>query len=576
MTTPVKRMPFEELLVKKGLILEREKDTLLETAKTSNQSVASILLERGTLTEESAGQILADQYGLPWNDLEEFRVPTPLMESIPVELMHRYEFVPMEKEGDVLTIAIAKPQDLRMIDELEHQLGSELRLVVSSKSAILDALSNSEGNSQVLTRIKAELDPVLIKEDEKGEEILSVERITQDQSPVVKLVNTIILTGLQKHASDIHIEPTDRAVEVKFRIDGVLYLAMEPFDTGIHASLISRLKIMSELDIAERRTPQDGRFKLLLNQRTIDFRVSILPSVYGESVVIRILDKQHVSSGVQGLRLEALGYTGEDLRRFRRAITRPYGMVLVTGPTGSGKTTTLYAALNEVHSEEDKIITIEDPVEYQLKGIVQIPVNEKKGLTFARGLRSILRHDPDKIMVGEIRDLETAQIAIQSALTGHLVFTTVHANNAFDVISRFVNMGIESYNFVASLSCILAQRLVRSVCPYCRVPVEIHPDQCRESGIDYDTVKHQTFFEGKGCNECHGLGFRGRKAITEFLDMTDSIKEMILSGKSSSEIRIAAIAQGMTSLRQAALEKVFRGESTLKEINRVTPVEEIL
>jgi type IV pilus assembly protein PilB len=348
---------------------------------------------------------------------------------------------------------------------------------------------------------------------------------------------------------------------------------MDPFDTGIHPSLISRLKIMSELDIAERRTPQDGRFKLLLNQRTIDFRVSILPSVYGESVVIRILDKQHISAGVQGLRLEALGYTGEDLRRFRRAITRPYGMVLVTGPTGSGKTTTLYAAINEVHSDEDKIITIEDPVEYQLKGIVQIPVNEKKGLTFARGLRSILRHDPDKIMVGEIRDLETAQIAIQSALTGHLVFTTVHANNAFDVISRFVNMGIESYNFVASLSCILAQRLVRSICPTSRVPVQIHPDQCEESGIDYETVKHLTFFEGKGCNECHGLGFRGRKAITEFLDMTDSIKEMILHEKSASEIRTAAMAQGMTTLRQAALEKVFRGETTLKEINRVTPIE---
>jgi len=568
-------MPFEDLLVEKGLILEREKDTLVETARTTNQTIATILRERGTLTDDMIGQVLADQYGLPWNDLKEFRIPSPLMEAIPVELMHRYEFVPMEQEDEVLTIAIAKPQDLRMIDELEHQLGFELRLVVSSQTAILEALSNSEGNSQVLTRIKAELDPVLIKEDEKGEEVLSVERITQDLSPVVKLVNTIILTALQKHASDIHIEPTDRTVEVKFRIDGVLYLAMEPFDTGIHPSLISRLKIMSELDIAERRTPQDGRFKLLLNQRTIDFRVSILPSVYGESVVIRILDKQHVSAGVQGLRLEALGYTGEDLRRFRRAITRPYGMVLVTGPTGSGKTTTLYAAINEVHSDEDKIITIEDPVEYQLKGIVQIPVNEKKGLTFARGLRSILRHDPDKIMVGEIRDLETAQIAIQSALTGHLVFTTVHANNAFDVISRFVNMGIESYNFVASLSCILAQRLVRSICPTCRVPVQIHPDQCRESGIDYETVKHLTFFEGKGCNECHGLGFRGRKAITEFLDMTDSIKEMILNEKSMSEIRTAAMAQGLTSLRQAALEKVFRGETTLKEINRVTPVEDM-
>ena len=307
----------------------------------------------------------------------------------------------------------------------------------------------------------------------------------------------------------------------------------------------------------------------------MDFRVSILPSVFGEAVVIRILDKQNIASGVQGLRLDVLGYNPEDLRRFRRAITRPYGMVLVTGPTGSGKTTTLYGALNEVHTIEDKIITIEDPVEYQLKGIVQIPVNEKKGLTFARGLRSILRHDPDKIMVGEIRDVETAQIAIQSALTGHLVFTTVHANNAFDVISRFVNMGIEPYNFVASLSCILAQRLVRAICPFCKVAVEISPEICEESGLVYEKVKHHTFYEGKGCHECNELGFRGRKAITEFLDMTDSIKEMVLGSKSSSEIRVAAMAQGMTSLRQAALEKVLNGETTLKEINRVTPVDDV-
>jgi type IV pilus assembly protein PilB len=575
MPTPVKRMGLEDLLVRKSVISDGEIRILQEEAKHANRPLSALLLERGTVTEGMLGQLLAEQFGIPWHDLQDFRVPSSLMQLIPVELMHRYGFVPMDHEEDVLTIAVSDPQNLRMIDELEHQLGYELRLVVSSNSAIQETLSNSEGNSQVLTRIKAELDPVLIKEDEKGEEVLSVERITQDQSPVVKLVNTIILTALQKHASDIHIEPSEQSVEVKFRIDGVLYLAMDPFDPGIHGSLISRLKIMSELDIAERRIPQDGRFKLLVNRRTIDFRVSILPSVYGESVVIRILDKQHVSAGVQGLRLEALGYTGEDLARFRRAIIRPYGMVLVTGPTGSGKTTTLYAALNEVHSDEDKIITIEDPVEYQLKGIVQIPVNEKKGLTFARGLRSILRHDPDKIMVGEIRDLETAQIAIQSALTGHLVFTTVHANNAFDVISRFVNMGIEPYNFVASLSCILAQRLVRSLCPTCRVPVNIDPEQCRESGIDYDTVKHKTFFEGKGCNECNGLGFRGRKAITEFLDMTDSIKEMILHGKSSSEIRIAAMAQGMTSLRQAAMDKVLKGETTLKEINRVTPIEEI-
>ena len=575
MATPLKRMSLEEILVKRGLLTQSQMTQLAQKAGTTNQALKALLLEEGNFSEQVIAQAIADQYGLPWEPLQDFRVDSEFFETIPVEWMHRYPFVPMAYDQGILTIAISNPQDVRVIDELELLLGGELRLVVSTKAAIEEALAASEGNKQFLSRIQAELDPVLVKEDEKGEEILSVERITKDQSPVVKLVNTIILSALQKQASDIHIEATERALDVKFRIDGVLYNAMEPLGGSLHASLISRLKIMSELDIAERRIPQDGRFKLHVEKRTVDFRVSILPSVFGESVVIRILDKQHIAAGVQGLRLDVLGYNPEDLKRFRRAITRPYGMVLVTGPTGSGKTTTLYGALNEVHTDEDKIITIEDPVEYQLKGIVQIPVNEKKGLTFSRGLRSILRHDPDKIMVGEIRDVETAQIAIQSALTGHLVFTTVHANNAFDVISRFINMGIEAYNFVASLSCILAQRLVRSICPFCKVPIEIDPNLCAESGIDYEKAKLSTLYEGKGCQECSGLGYRGRKAITEFLDMTDSIKEMILAGKSSSEIRIAAMAQGMTSLRQAALQKVFRGETTLKEINRVTPVDDI-
>ena len=574
MATPLKRIPLEDVLVKRGLISETQKDQFLNESISSHQPLKTLLLDQGVVSESLMAQTLADQYGLPWDPLQDFRIDSEFFETIPVEWMHRAPFVPLSNDKGVLTIAISNPQDVRAVDELELLLGCELHLVVSTTTSINEALAASEGNKQVLSRIQAELDPVLIKEDEKGEEILSVERITKDQSPVVKLVNTIILSALQKQASDIHVEATERSMEVKYRIDGVLYNAMESLPSSLHASFISRLKIMSELDIAERRIPQDGRFKLHVEKRTVDFRVSILPSVFGESVVIRILDKQNISSGVGGLRLDVLGYNAEDLRQFRRAITRPYGMVLVTGPTGSGKTTTLYGALNEVHTIEDKIITIEDPVEYQLKGIVQIPVNEKKGLTFARGLRSILRHDPDKIMVGEIRDMETAQIAIQSALTGHLVFTTVHANNAFDVISRFVNMGIEPYNFVASLSCILAQRLVRSICSYCKVPVEISPELCEESGIDYEKAKFNTFYEGKGCHECNGLGYRGRKAITEFLDMTDSIKEMVLGEKSSSEIRIAAMGQGMTSLRQAALQKVFRGETTIKEINRVTPVEE--
>ncbi|RMH07743.1 MAG: type II/IV secretion system protein [Nitrospirae bacterium] len=574
MASPVKQASLEDILLQRGDLSPEQLRDYTQRAVATQRSLKTLLLEEGLLPEETIARALAEQFALPYDPLHDFRINPEFFATIPLEWMHRHPFIPLADHSGVLTIAVADPQDLRAIDELEVLLGREVQLVVSTRTAIHNSLMASEGNQQVLTRIQEELHPVLVKEDEKGEEVLSVESITRDQSPVVKLVDTIILTALQRHASDIHIEVTDRDVEVKFRIDGVLYRAMEPLSRSVHASLISRLKIMSELDISERRIPQDGRFKLHVEKRTVDFRVSILPSVYGESVVIRVLDKHAIASGIGGLRLDVLGYNPEDLQRFRRAITRPYGMILVTGPTGSGKTTTLYGALNEVHTPEDKIITIEDPVEYQLDGIVQIPVNEKKGLTFARGLRSILRHDPDKIMVGEIRDAETAQIAIQSALTGHLVFTTVHANNAFDVITRFVNMGIERYNFVTSLSCILAQRLVRAICPSCKVPVSVTPELCRDSGLDYERAKHLTFYEGKGCPECHGLGYRGRRAITEFLDMTDSIKEMILAGRPSSEIRNAAFSQGMTTLRQNALQKVLRGETTLREINRVTPVEE--
>ena len=570
MATPVKRAALDEILVRRGLISQDQAEDFRSQANGADRSFRGLLVEHNVVAEDALAEIVAEQYGLRYDPLKDFRVDPEFFKTIPVELMHRHLFVPLEENDGVLTIAVTDPQDLRTLDELELLIGREFRLVVSTRTAILESLNQSEGNSQVITRIQEEFRPVLIREDAHGDEVLSIEKIAKDLSPVVKLVDTMILGALQKRASDIHIEASERAVEIKYRIDGILYTAMEPLDIKFHAPLISRLKVMSELDIAERRIPQDGRFKLRLDQKKVDFRVSVLPSAFGESVVIRILEKEDIGSGVRQLRLDGLGFNTEDLRRFRRAITEPYGMVLVTGPTGSGKTTTLYGAINEINNHEDKIITIEDPVEYQLKGIVQIPVNEKKGLTFARGLRSILRHDPDKIMVGEIRDAETAQIAIQSALTGHLVFSTVHANNAFDVIGRFVNMGIEPYNFVASLNCILAQRLVRAICPACKIPVAVDRAQCEESGLDYDQVKHLSFHQGKGCPECNGLGYRGRRAITEFLALTDRIKEMILDRKPASELRKEAIAGGMTSLREAGIEKVLHGETTLKEVNRVT------
>jgi type IV pilus assembly protein PilB len=535
--------------------------------------VCERLIKQGVLSEEHVARALAQQSRLAYQPLDQHRFNSADYQWIPVELMYRYPFVPYEESEGSVTIVVSDPTNVRALDELELLLKRQVRVMVSTRSAILEVLKRSEGTTQVLKKVGADMGPVLIKEDEAGDEVLSVEKITRDTSPVIRLVDSMLLNAVQRRASDIHIEATDRAVLVKYRIDGVLYPAMAPLDVQLRAALISRIKVMSDLDIAEKRIPQDGRFKLRLEDRKIDFRVSILPSIFSEDVVIRILDKEYITAGVNELRLDRLGFNPVDLRRFRQAIVEPYGMVLVTGPTGSGKTTTLYAAISEINHREDKIITIEDPVEYQLDGVVQIPVNEKKGLTFARGLRSILRHDPDKIMVGEIRDAETAQIAIQSALTGHLVFTTVHANNAFDVIGRFVNMGIEPYNFVSSLNCILAQRLVRAVCQGCREPVALDSSQCEAAGLTPAMLRNATPFQGRGCHECHDTGFQGRRAITEFLHLSDPIREMILARRPSSELRKQAIAEGMTTLRQAGVEKVLNGETTLREINRVTFIE---
>jgi len=570
MKTAFRKKPLGEILVEQGFLNPESLNTVLSRVNHDPQHLGALLLEEGRITEEQLAKAIALQHQRSYDPLTEFRLDPLFFKSISVELMYRYPFVPLKEEKGVLTIALADPGNLLAMDELEVALKRDLSIVVSTKAAILETLKRSEGSAQVLKNIEADFHPELIRENEKGEEVLSVEKLSKDASPVIRLVDSMVLSAMQKRASDIHIEADDKGVTVKYRIDGVLYRAMDPLDIKFHAPLVSRIKVMSELDIAEKRVPQDGRFKMRLEGKKVDFRVSILPSIFGEDVVIRILDKEYITASVTELRLEKLGFNQEDLRRFRKSIIEPHGMVLVTGPTGSGKTTSLYAAISEINTLEDKIVTIEDPVEYELRDVVQIPVNEKKGLTFARGLRSILRHDPDKIMVGEIRDAETAHIAIQSALTGHLVFTTVHANNAFDVIGRFVNMGIEPYNFVSSLNCILAQRLVRMICHNCKEPMRLTPEMAEDSGLDFDKHKMIPLAHGRGCPECNGTGFKGRHAITEFLDLSDRIREMILDRRSPSEIQKAAVQEGMTTLRQSGLDKVFRGETTLREINRVT------
>ena len=515
---------------------------------------------------------LAERYRLEFVDMEHFRIDADLFRSIPADLMLRYGFVPYRREGKALVIVVSS-MDLPMIDELAALLAAPIRVTLGTPSAIQSILKKSESSQRVLENATEGFELQLLKEDENADDSLTVERLTSDISPVIRLVDSTIFTALQRRASDIHIETQDDAVHVKYRIDGVLQPAMRPIAKQFHSSIISRVKVMAELDIAEKRVPQDGRFKLRVPGKTIDFRVSIMPSVHGEDAVIRILDKESISEQFTELRLDILGFPETELKRFRKYIAEPYGMVLVTGPTGSGKTTTLYAALSEIKTVEDKIITIEDPVEYQLAGITQIPINEKKGLTFARGLRSILRHDPDKIMVGEIRDPETAQIAIQSALTGHLVFTTVHANNVVDVLGRFLNMGVEPYQFVSALNCVLAQRLVRLICSHCRRPVSLTREALEEAALDPSLATTHTFYEGAGCIECGGTGYKGRTAICELLDLSDRIREMILERRPTSEIKKTAREEGMLFLRESAVDKVMNGQTTLREINKVTFVE---
>jgi type IV pilus assembly protein PilB len=523
--------------------------------------------------EVARARKLAERYRVEFVDMDEFRIDQELFRSIPADLMLRYGFVPHRREGKALVIVVSDPTDLPMIDELGVVLAMPVKVTVGAPSAIQEMLKKSESSQRVLEEATEGFQLQVVRDDETAEDDLTVERLTSDISPIIRLVDSTIFTAIQRRASDIHIETGDDAVHVKYRIDGVLQPAMRPISKQFHSSIISRIKVMAELDIAEKRVPQDGRFKVRTPGKTIDFRVSIMPSVHGEDAVIRVLDKQSISEQFTELKLDILGFPEQELRRFRKYIHEPYGMVLVTGPTGSGKTTTLYAGLSEIKSVEDKIITIEDPVEYQLSGITQIPINEKKGLTFARGLRSILRHDPDKIMVGEIRDPETAQIAIQSALTGHLVFTTVHANNVVDVLGRFLNMGVEPYQFVSALNCVLAQRLVRLICAHCKRVVKIDPAQLTESRMDPGLAQTHQFYEGAGCIDCGGTGFKGRTAICELLDLSDRIREMILDRRPASEVKKVAHDEGMRFLRESAVEKVLLGQTTLREINKVTFVE---
>jgi len=560
-----------EILVEKGLITPENLKIALNEALNNKERIGNVLIKKGFVTEEDFYKALAEQLKIGFESLIDFKIPDKLPENITIEILQRNRCIFIEEKDNTLLFAFADPTNIFARDELYLITGKQIEVLSAPPSRVDKVLKKIESTSKILEEVTEDIRVLLVKETEEGEEVLSLEKLTEEEtSPIVKLVDTAIYDALQKRASDIHIESSQDGVYIKFRIDGILQKAVGPIDIKYQSHIISRIKVMSDLDIAEQRIPQDGRFKLKIKGRSIDFRVSILPTIFGEDAVIRILDKESIILDLKNLRLESLGFDENVINVLKKKIREPYGMILVTGPTGSGKTTTLYAAISEINSGEDKIITIEDPVEYQLKGVVQIPVNEKKGLTFARGLRSILRHDPDKIMVGEIRDPETAQIAIQSALTGHLVLTTVHANNIFDVIARFLNMGISPYNFVSSLNCVLAQRLIRVICSNCKKKVKYDKDYLSIMGFNPEIYGDVEFYEGMGCPECSGTGYKGRIAIGEVLNLNDEMKELIIGKAPIHVLKKKAMELGTIFLRQVAEKKVVEGITTIKEINRIT------
>ncbi|OGA40780.1 MAG: general secretion pathway protein GspE [Betaproteobacteria bacterium RIFCSPLOWO2_12_FULL_62_13] len=538
-----------------------------QEAARSRHRLIDVLQEQLALAPGQFTQVLGAALGFPVLTMQRLHALAPAFDVLPFQEAAAHECIAFRDEAGELLVAIADPFALELQTWAQGRIGVPFAFWLAHRDDIAAYLVRVEEGMRAMDGVSA------IENERRADravEDLSLRAISEEASPVVKLVNSTLYDALKINASDIHLESTGGGLGIKYRIDGVLTQVgtVESADTA--EQVISRVKVIAELDIAERRIPQDGRFKVRVKGREVDFRVSIMPSIFGEDAVLRILDKQALADEFKGLRLEALGFDPPTMAWLRKLANEPHGMLLVTGPTGSGKTTTLYALLSEIHSGRDKIVTIEDPVEYQIAGVLQIPVNEKKGLTFARGLRSILRHDPDRIMVGEIRDPETAQIAVQSALTGHLVFTTVHANNVFDVIGRFLHMGLDGYSFVAALNGVMAQRLVRLNCPHCTVDVEPDMQLVADSGLTREAVRGFAFRAGRGCGQCRGSGYRGRTAIAETMLLNDELRELISSRQPIRMIKEAAHRLGTRDLREAALELVRRGRTTLAEINRVT------
>ncbi|MDM8539466.1 ATPase, T2SS/T4P/T4SS family [Desulfococcaceae bacterium HSG9] len=568
MATPKK---FGDWAIELGFMTEAQVNHILDQKTiSSKRKIGQICKDADFLDDQQLAQILARQYEYDYISLAKMN-NTDLFKLIPLHLMTQYQFIPVSQKKDRLQIAIAEPTDFfKIANELDMLLNMDISIAIASAKRIMALLDKFESSQDTLAIVSDDMRLPVVQTSETGETVLSIDKIDAEENPIVKLVNSTIIDAINKKASDIHIESSDQGMIIRYRIDGILYQAIDPLEVKYQSPVISRIKVMSELDIAEKRVPQDGRFKLRMRDRTIDFRISILPTIFGENAVIRILDSESMNSGDGELLLEEMQLPTNELTRIRRMTHAPYGLFLMTGPTGSGKTTTLYRALSEVNSNDVKIITIEDPVEYQLKGITQIQVNEKKGLTFAKGLRSVLRHDPDKVLVGEIRDQETAQIAIQAALTGHLVFTTVHANSSFEVINRFIHMGVEPYNLMSALNCIVAQRLIRTLCKACKIPISLSSEAMIAYGLNPSRRHKKKLYKANGCALCNGTGFKGRKAFIELIELDDDMKQLFIGKAPMTKIKTYAARTGAVFLREAALNEVLRGVTTLTEVNRVT------
>ena len=558
----------EPSLPQRPVVTANQIDEARQLARTTRRSVVQLLDEQLELPPAEFTAALAQALQMPTLTNRRLHALTAAFDLLPFTEANAHQCALLRDEEGELLLAIGDPFALDLLAWAAERIAEPFNFVLAHRDDMSAYLSHIEEDMHAMDGV---LSPVTVGVDTAHEiEDLSLKAISEHTSPVVRLVNSTLYDALKAGASDIHLESTGSGLAIRCRIDGVLNPVGSVQGNEMAEQIVSRVKVMAELDIAERRIPQDGRFKVTVKGRDVDFRVSIMPSIFGEDAVLRILDKKLLADEFRGLRVDALGFDASTVSWLRKLASEPYGMLLVTGPTGSGKTTTLYAMLSEIHSGHEKIITIEDPVEYQLAGILQIPVNEKKGLTFARGLRSILRHDPDKIMVGEIRDPETAQIAIQSALTGHLVFTTVHANNVFDVIGRFLHMGVDPYSFVSALNGVAAQRLIRVNCPHCSTEMRPAPELLAAAGLIPARTASWQFRAGRGCGQCRGTGFQGRKAIAETLTLNDEMRELISSRQPARTVKEAARKFGTRSLREAALELLSAGETNLEEVNRVT------